>query len=127
VKKGARLGLLTKASRVNGRRRYDDQILLRLGIVRFGKHVGFSLADIKLLLDGFDTRPPSQRWHALAKRKLAQLNELIAEATKIRELLQETVRHKCPKLAERGCALSLSRVLVKPKKLLRGRMRRVRY
>jgi len=110
-----KLGLLAKASRVNGRRRYDDQILRRLAIVRFARHVGFTLTETKLLLGGFDMRPPSQRWHALARSKLIQLNELIAEAKNIRELLQETVQHKCPKLAERGSALSPSFASAKPK------------
>lgn len=111
-----KLGLLAKASRVNGRRRYDDQILRRLAIVRFARHVGFTLTETKpLLLGGFDMRPPSQRWHALARIKLIQLDELIAEAKNIRELLQETVRHKCPKLAERGSALSSSPASAKPK------------
>jgi MerR family transcriptional regulator, redox-sensitive transcriptional activator SoxR len=97
-----RLGLLPKASRRQGRRRYDVQILQRLAILRFARHVGFSLAETKLLLDGFDQRPPTQRWHRLAQRKLTQLNELIAQANRIRQLLQETLQHKCPKLAERG-------------------------
>jgi MerR family redox-sensitive transcriptional activator SoxR len=110
-----KLGLLAKASRVNGRRRYDHQILGRLAIVRFARHVGFTLTETKLLLDGFDMRPPSQRWHALARSKLTQLDELIAEAKKIRELLEETVQHKCPKLAERGSALSPSHTSAKPK------------
>jgi MerR family transcriptional regulator, redox-sensitive transcriptional activator SoxR len=116
-----KLGLLAKAWRVNGRRRYDDQILRRLAIVRFARHVGFTLTETKLLLDGFDMRPPSQRWHALARNKLTQLDKLIAEAKDIRELLQETVQHKCPKLAERGSALSHSRASFKPKSVRRGR------
>src|SRR5258708_26652994 len=42
-----RLGLIPKAPRVSGRRRYDDRVLERLAMVRFAKHVGFSVAEIK--------------------------------------------------------------------------------
>jgi len=47
-----RLGLIPKAPRLSGRRRYDDRVLERLAMVRFAKHVGFSIAEIKVLLRG---------------------------------------------------------------------------
>ena len=52
-----RLGLLPKAPRVSGRRRYDERVLERLAMVRFAKHVGFSVAEIKVLLSGVEGRP----------------------------------------------------------------------
>jgi DNA-binding transcriptional MerR regulator len=51
-----RLGLIPKAPRLGGRRRYDDRVLERLAMVRFAKHVGFSIAEIKVLLAGVDRR-----------------------------------------------------------------------
>ncbi len=51
-----RLGLIPKAPRVSGRRRYDERVLERLAMVRFAKHVGFSIAEIKVLLRGVDGR-----------------------------------------------------------------------
>src|SRR5262249_35467856 len=38
-----RLGLIAKAPRVGGRRQYDEHVLERLAMVRFAKHVGFSV------------------------------------------------------------------------------------
>jgi DNA-binding transcriptional MerR regulator len=64
-----RLGLIPKAPRLGGRRRYDDRVLERLAMVRFAKHVGFSIAEIKVLLAGVDRRPPPERWRKLAARK----------------------------------------------------------
>ena len=52
-----RLGLIPKAPRLSGRRRYDERVLERLAMVRFAKHVGFSIAEIKVLLRGVDGRP----------------------------------------------------------------------
>ena len=56
-----RLGLIAKAPRVSGRRQYDDHVLERLAMVRFAKHVGFSVAEIKVLLGGVQGRPPTER------------------------------------------------------------------
>jgi MerR family transcriptional regulator, redox-sensitive transcriptional activator SoxR len=100
-----KLGLLPRPSRVGGRRRYDDRVLERLAMVRFAKHVGFSIAEAKLLLDGVEGRPPTERWKKLAREKAAQVDEFIAQAGVVRKMLQETLDHKCPKLVERGRAL----------------------
>jgi MerR family transcriptional regulator, redox-sensitive transcriptional activator SoxR len=64
-----RLGLIPKAPRVSGRRRYDERVLERLAMVRFAKHVGFSVAEIKVLLGGVEGRPPTERWRKLACRE----------------------------------------------------------
>jgi MerR family transcriptional regulator, redox-sensitive transcriptional activator SoxR len=101
-----KIGLLPKAARASGQRRYDDQVLQRLAIVRFARHVGFSVAEIKQLLEGGQRRPPSERWRKMAMRKITQVDEIIAQANAVRKMLQETLDHKCPKLVERGCDLA---------------------
>jgi MerR family transcriptional regulator, redox-sensitive transcriptional activator SoxR len=100
-----RIGLLPAPPRVAGRRRYDRQVLERLAIIRFAKHVGLKVAEIKLLLDGVDGRPPPQRWRNLAKQKRAEVDDVIARAIAIRKLLDNTLQQKCPKLVERGADL----------------------
>jgi MerR family transcriptional regulator, redox-sensitive transcriptional activator SoxR len=104
-----RLGLIPKAPRVSGRRRYDERVLERLAMVRFAKHVGFSIAEIKVLLSGVDGRPPTERWRKLAAAKVAQVDQFVAQARSIRKLLSETLDFQCPKLVERGRALPTSK------------------
>jgi MerR family redox-sensitive transcriptional activator SoxR len=104
-----RLGLLPKAPRVSGRRRYDERVLERLAMVRFAKHVGFSVAEIKVLLGGVEGRPPTERWRKLAAAKVAQVDQFVAQARSIRKLLSETLDFQCPKLVERGRALPASK------------------
>ncbi len=101
-----KLGLLPRASRVSGRRRYDAHVLERLAIVRFAKFVGFRINEIKVLLDGESGRPPPQRWRHIAEKKVEQVDTLITEAIAVRALLQATLQQKCPKLVERGLALA---------------------
>jgi MerR family redox-sensitive transcriptional activator SoxR len=100
-----RLGLIPKPPRVSGRRRYDDRVLERLAMVRFAKHVGFSVAEIKVLLGGVEGRPPTERWRKLAAVKVAQVDAFLARAREIRTLLADTLAVQCPKLVERGRAL----------------------
>ena len=97
-----KLGLIP---RLSGRRRYDERVLERLAMVRFAKHVGFSIAEIKVLLRGVDGRPPPERWRKLAAEKVAQVDAFVAQARTIRKLLSETLDFQCPKLVERGRAL----------------------
>jgi MerR family transcriptional regulator, redox-sensitive transcriptional activator SoxR len=100
-----RLGVIPKAPRLSGRRRYDERVLERLAMVRFAKHVGFTVAEIKVLLGGVEGRPPTERWRKLAAEKVAQVDAFVAQARTIRKMLSETLDFQCPKLVERGRAL----------------------
>ncbi len=74
-----RAGLLPAPQRINGRRRYDPGVLQRLAAIRLAQQAGFTLAQIRLLLDGVDRETaPSARWRALAPGKIADLEALIA-------------------------------------------------
>jgi DNA-binding transcriptional MerR regulator len=79
-----------------------------LAMVRFAKHVGFSIAEIKVLLGGVEDRPPTERWRKLAADKVAQVDAFVAQARRIRKMLSETLDFQCPRLVERGRALSLA-------------------
>jgi MerR family redox-sensitive transcriptional activator SoxR len=100
-----RIGLLPRAPRVGGQRRYDPRILDRLAIVRLARHVGLQIVEIKWLLNDVPGRPPPERWRKLAKDRLIQVDALILEAKAIRDLLQMTLDHKCPRLVEHGISL----------------------
>src|SRR5436190_22084530 len=84
-----KLGLIPKAPRLSGRRRYDERVLERLAIVRFANHVGFSIDEIKVLLRGVDGRPPPARWRKLAAEKVAQDDAFAVQARTIRKLRPE--------------------------------------
>ena len=100
-----RIGLLPRAARISGQRRYDPSILERLAIVRLGQYVGLRINEIRWLLNEVPGRPPPERWRKLATDRLVQVDTLIAEATAIRVLLQMTLERKCPRLVEHGISL----------------------
>ena len=90
-------GLIPRADRRHGRRVYDEQIFERLFIIELAKGAGFTIAEVKRLLGGFARRtPPGERWRRLAERKLEELDQRIAEAQRMQEVLRAVTRCECP-------------------------------
>lgn len=101
------LGLLPKPSREGGKRRYADDVLDWLALVALARESGFTMAEIRELVRGFtpDT-PPARRWHALATRKLAELDALVARTERMRAVLQVALACGCLRLEDCGHLLA---------------------
>jgi len=90
-----RIGVLPKAERSSGRRRYDDTVLYRLALVQRARATGFSLDEIKRLFNGFPAATPiSQRWRTLAEKKLAEL-ELQAQRIESMQVVLRRLQRCC--------------------------------
>src|SRR3954453_22330632 len=75
------VGLLPPPARVNGRRRYDADVLQRLAVIGWAQRMGFTIAEIGTFLHGFSADTPAwARWQALATGKLPEINALIEQA-----------------------------------------------
>jgi MerR family transcriptional regulator, redox-sensitive transcriptional activator SoxR len=97
------VGILTPPRRVNGRRRYDADVLTRVAVVRMAQEAGFTIAEVRTLLMGFpDGTPASARWRTLAHRKLVEVDALIARAQAMRRVLEESLECGC--LTLEACA-----------------------
>ena len=97
------VGVLPAPKRVNGRRRFDRDVVRLLGTVRFAQQAGFTVAEIRTLFHGFGTHvPPSARWRKLADRKLAELDELVARAERMRRALRTAMRCGCLRVEDCG-------------------------
>jgi len=95
------VGLLPRPVRIGGRRQYDSSALERLAILERAKACGFSLAETRQLFCGFrEGVQPSERWQTLARRKIAELDQLARKIAATRELLQRPCA--CQDLAECG-------------------------
>jgi len=94
-------GVLPKPVRIGGRRRYDASVLEKLAVLERAKACGFSLAEARRLFYGFrDVITPSERWQTLARRKIAELDELARQIARMKELLGQ--RCTCKDFAECG-------------------------
>jgi MerR family redox-sensitive transcriptional activator SoxR len=90
------VGLLPLPQRISGQRRYQADILRRLGFIQAAQAVGFSVADIQSVLQGLDGDTPlSARWQSLAKRKLAEVDTLIQRAQGMRQMLERGLQCGC--------------------------------
>ena len=98
-----KIGLLPKSERIGGQRRYQPGILNYLAVIDTAKRAGFRVEEIKKLFHGFGRGiPASHRWQLLARRKITEIDELIARARKMKRLLEKADRCKCLDLENCG-------------------------
>jgi MerR family redox-sensitive transcriptional activator SoxR len=87
-----RLGLLPAPERRNGRRRYTEDVLGRLEVIRFARATGFTLREISKLFAG---RPYSARLRDLASDKITELEAIVERARLVQSLLRSALRCNC--------------------------------
>jgi MerR family transcriptional regulator, redox-sensitive transcriptional activator SoxR len=94
-----RTGVLPKAERVGGRRRYGPDAIRRLEVLEVAKRAGFSLDEAKLLLRTADAGTPTfEAVRELAERKLPEVEALIARAEDMRSWLLAATDCTCTSL-----------------------------
>ncbi|MBF6173990.1 MerR family transcriptional regulator [Nocardia blacklockiae] len=76
------LGLLPTPDRVAGQRRYPPSSISLVGVVVALRNVGFTLREIKVF--NASRMPDDPGWRDLYRRKLAELDERIAQAVAAR-------------------------------------------
>ena len=88
------IGLLPRAQRVNGQRRYDAATLYRLAIIQWARQLGFTLDEIRQLFFGFrNFTRASERWNTLSRKKLDELDRLMDGIKAVRKLLRKMMRN----------------------------------
>ena len=102
------LGLIPEPPRAGGKRRYDRSILEWLSLIALAREAGFTMAEVKELVTDFTpgTRPAA-RWKALAERKLAEIDAMVARAERMRAVLKVALDCGCFRLED--CAPLLER------------------
>ena len=94
-------GLIPSPVRAGGRRRYDDAVFVSLALIRLAQRAGFTIPEVRTLFHGFGQRTPaSARWRKLAERKHVELSARIAEAERMRDLLELLKECDCETLGE---------------------------
>lgn len=95
------VGVLPPPRRVSGQRRYDESVLRRLAVIDVAQRAGFSLDEVRELLDaGAD--PLSDRLRGLAERKLPAIEALIDRAERVRAWLDTARSCDCASIDECG-------------------------
>lgn len=92
------IGVLSDPERVSGQRRYSPEIFVRLGFIDVAQRAGFSLEEIRELLESSSKAQASERLQELARRKLPDVEQLIARAEAMKGWLEAANSCECPTL-----------------------------
>jgi DNA-binding transcriptional MerR regulator len=84
------VGLLTPAARVSGQRRYQKEHIARVAMIVHGKRVGFSLAEIRQMVEAPD--PAARR--AILEEKSEALEQMQQQIDYSRAMIEHAV--SCP-------------------------------
>ena len=89
-------GIIPRARRVNGQRRYDEALLDVIQLARFAQSVGFSLSEVRRLF-----RQPASpakindQWKSLAIAKAQELDAIIASARRMKAAIEAGLKCVC--------------------------------
>jgi MerR family redox-sensitive transcriptional activator SoxR len=106
------VGVLPEPEREAGQRRYTLDVLRRLAIVDIAQRAGFSLEEIRRLLDGTSSGAAHESVRALAHAKVPAVTALIARAEAVKRWLEVASECECATLDV--CALFDDRALGLP-------------
>ena len=98
-----RKGLLGMPARDGGIRRYGAPDVRRLRFIRKAQQAGFTLEEIKELLE-LDTSHDHRRAQEMAQTRLAKLDEQIADLQRAQQSLRKLVA-ECAKGGSRTCPI----------------------
>ena len=99
-----RIDLLPEPQRVGGQRRYDADVLGKLGFIGVAQSAGFKLAEIKQLIDGLDSaNGMSEQMRSLSTAKLDEVEQLLERTRAMKGWLEVARECGCASPAE--CAL----------------------
>ncbi len=89
------MDLLSPARRVAGRRVYPAGALRRIALVKMAQRAGFTLAEIRRLLDTDTGRGATRQWRTLAERKIPELDRFIQETQALRNAVADCLACGC--------------------------------
>lgn len=98
-------GLVEPEGRRGGKRIYSERSIERLALIVYAKELGFSIAQIRKLLNEF----PGARWSGVAAEKLEALDAMSQRIATMREALQKISRCGCRDVDECAHAIAVKR------------------
>jgi MerR family transcriptional regulator, redox-sensitive transcriptional activator SoxR len=99
-----RIRLLPEPARLQGQRRYDPDVLGKLGFIGVAQSAGFKLSEIRELIDGVDSpNGMREQMRSLSRRKLDEVEALLERTKAMKGWLEVAKECGCASPAE--CAL----------------------
>jgi MerR family transcriptional regulator, redox-sensitive transcriptional activator SoxR len=96
-----RVGLLPEPDRVHGQRRYDMDVLGKLGFIGVAQSAGFKLREIRELIDGMDSADGmGDQMRSLSVQKLDEVDALLERTKAMKGWLEVAKECGCATPAE---------------------------
>jgi MerR family redox-sensitive transcriptional activator SoxR len=98
-----RIGLLPAPDRAHGQRRYDADVLGKLGFIGVAQSAGFKLREIRELINGVDSASGmGDQMRSLSSRKLDEVEALLEQTKAMKGWLEVAKECGCATPAECG-------------------------
>lgn len=95
------IGLLINPIRINGQRVYENSVIERIMLIKFGKRSGYTLTEIgEMVNQGSVFNDQKAVWQSLAPKKIKDIEGQIAQLEKAKILLETSVNCNCRDLSE---------------------------
>lgn len=96
-----KIGILPIPARESGQRNYKENSVDLLKVIKMARSLGFSLTEIKPLLDAFQTKDqPSNVCKEITHRKMVELDELINKMIEMKSALAKGLDCECTDVCE---------------------------
>ena len=93
--------LLPPPKRISGQRRYNADVLRRISFIQVSQAAGLTIAEIQTLMNELDgNKPLSERWQALARQKLDEVDALMRKVQGMKIILVKGLDCRCTNLDE---------------------------
>ena len=95
------IGLMPSPIRTSGRRQYDPGAVDRLLVIQSARGLGFGVREIHTLIDDSRSKTSiTDRWRALARKKLPEIEALIGRASRMKKLLESGLTCGCVRIED---------------------------
>ena len=96
-----KIGLIGRQARKGGRRDIGRDTLLILRFIQLAQAAGFTIAEIRSLLDSYSADPsPAGMWKPFAEAKRTEIRERIAKLALADDVLKALLSCRCDTLAD---------------------------
>jgi DNA-binding transcriptional MerR regulator len=90
------VGVLPVPKRASGQRLYQADVFRHIRLIQTAQKAGFSIEEIKTLLDRSEIgKLYAERLQELAHRKLADVEQLIADTQAMKQILEAALACRC--------------------------------
>ena len=94
-------GLIKQQARVSGVRHFDKKTMVTLRFIQLAQLAGFSINEMKTLLENYDKNPDaSGMWESLARKKRDSVQNQISNLQRMDKILEKLLTCDCESLNE---------------------------